>query len=263
MRTNGERSRPLEQALEGVKPDKLKGEVKKRWTRLARSIDALGRIDNQSGEVFVDEASLRTLLRDVVPRDFEDRCVEQLRNLPGSKLRNFEGADKGTRENMKRIQWQALAKQVGIFEEEPPATYKVGLNNANNLEDVRKVVNQWKSDMPDVLLDPEETKRQIEGIIAQTREAREGADASPSEAVTTRALPSVDAVYRCLIGRIGWWAAVALLAVIAAALVAINLATGGLLTVATAWVVFWVLSALGLAGSTLWWVGNCIRDPWS
>src|SRR5688572_28262907 len=110
MRTNGERSRPLEQALEGVKPDKLKGEVKKRCTRLARSIDALGRIDNQSGEVFVDEASLRTLLRDVVPRDFEDRCVEQLRNLPGSKLRNFEGADKGTRENMKRIQWQALAK---------------------------------------------------------------------------------------------------------------------------------------------------------
>src|SRR5438046_8560060 len=58
---------------------------KKKFERLYDLMDEIGRVDD-SDELYVDEVAFRKLLRQSVPRTFEDHCIETLASLPDNKL---------------------------------------------------------------------------------------------------------------------------------------------------------------------------------
>jgi hypothetical protein len=241
-RGQGRPGRPLEEALEGIPPDRL------RW---ARGLDDLGLIDTDSQEIYVSETKLRKLLRGgLFPPEFEDRCVRKLSELPGSKLVK-QRDDDNEGDKMRSIRWQELANRAGLFDEAPPdPEYKVPLNKTSNMAEVRRVVKQRFRDVPDGMFDHETLSPRIREVVE-----------APADA-PTEAEASFWPVWDCVVRHLGWWAAFGLFSILGAALVAISIVTAGTATVAAGWVVFWILSAFGLGAGTVAVVGNCILNPY-
>lgn len=79
-------------------------EAKQRFSKIADLIDDLGRLDERTQEVYVDEKSLRKLLRETSPGS-EEPVLAQLKRFPGSKL-----SDRG--DGMKKIPWETLAERM-------------------------------------------------------------------------------------------------------------------------------------------------------
>ena len=78
---------PLERAFGALPSGYLTSAARQRLAAFARRADALGRLDPRTQEVYVDEKALRSLLRQLFPRSFEEECVAVLRAAPDGALR--------------------------------------------------------------------------------------------------------------------------------------------------------------------------------
>ncbi len=215
----------FEQVLDGIHPKHLPPAAKQRFAHFARRLDALGKRDQESQQVFVDETALRTLLRAFYPPEFEERCIAEMRKFPDSRLISSTDVNRG---KLTPISWQALGKHVGLFTVEPDAGFKDRLNKVSNMEDIRQAVKHYFPNIPDKMCDPNTVTLRIQQMVEPP--------ALPEErTMTAAALSSASQVFDCVVRNLGWWAAFALLTIIGATLVAISVATGGTATVPAAW----------------------------
>jgi hypothetical protein len=166
-------------------------EVKQRLSKAAALMDDLGLRDDRSGEVYVDENSLRKLVKEASPGS-EDGVIEWLKRIPGSKL------TKGGH-GMQKIQWEVLAEKIRLPQtsgpEAAPGPYA-------SFEEIRRAVKQGRPDIPDDAFEPDTLQRASKAVLeapAHTRAAETGA-----------ALP--DAAWNCMVRKIGFWGALTLVA---------------------------------------------------
>jgi hypothetical protein len=217
-------------------------ELKEPLLDLARGVDELGRLDEASQQVFIDETGLRGLLRAHFPPEFEDPCVTVLRESPGSRL--VGAMDKSTIETMRPVYWQVVAANAeGFASTLEAALGSLDLTVSSTTEELRKAVQRR---MP--TLDPEQLTRRVNEIV------------TTQGAVTSReatAPADLASVWDCCLRHLGWWGLAAVVVVLGAWWVAAA-ATGGF-----AWGLFWWLVLAGLVGDTLVTVFNCILNPFS
>jgi hypothetical protein len=232
---------PLDEILEQSPFAAESPELKEPLLELARGLDGLGRLDESSQQVFIDETSLRGLLRAHFPSEFEDPCIGVLKQAPGSRLLDAMG--KSTIE-ARPVYWQVVAANAeGFAPTLEAALGSFGLTASSTTEELRKAIQQR---MPH--LDPEQLTRRVEELVTTQATATSREATAPADAAS---------VWDCCLRHLGWWGLAAFVVVLGAVIVAAS-ATGGF-----AWELFWWLVAIGVVGDTLVTVLNCIIDPFS
>jgi hypothetical protein len=217
-------------------------ELKESLLELARGLDGLGRLDDASRQVFIDETSLRGLLRTHFPPEFEDLYVRVLKEAPGSRL--LDAMTKSAIEATRPVYWQVVAANAeGFAPTLEAALGSLGLTASSTTEELRKAIQQR---MP--TLDPDLVTRRVQELVT--------AQIAPTSREAT-APDDLASVWDCCLRHLGWWGLAAVIVVLGAVLAAAA-ATGGF-----AWGLFWVLVAAGLALDTVTIVLNCIIDPFS
>jgi hypothetical protein len=225
--------------------ERIPAEARKDYPKLTRHvlkiaglIDDLGRLDEQSQEVRIDENSLRKLVREVAPGS-EDAIVEKLRGVPGS---NLVKSGKG----LKPISWEALTERMA------PRLPQVGMLSAeaarltaySSLADIRAAVQAQAPGFPaDAAFDMETLNSRCKAALAGAAESEPAPTALPGN------------VWDCMVRNLGFWGAVAAvaLAVLVVSIVAFILAVWGP-TIIFAYELFW-----GLFWIIFWeWLGPSI-----
>jgi hypothetical protein len=234
----------LDKAPPGYFGPKLKQhlpEVRRRIAKLAERIDDLGRLDEASGEVFVDESSLRKLLREASPRS-EDAVIERLRQFPDNKL------IRGNR--LKPIPWETLVERMErkAVSKEPEANLRV--SPYSSLEEVRLEVQRQSPEIPNAAFEGETLHHQFRTVLDAP-----GALSKEPE-VTGRAASPWD----CMVRKLGWFAAtmvVVLAAIVAVVILAVAIAAPAVAPLTAAWwPLFWP-TFWGLAPTGMFW-GNVV-----
>lgn len=253
----------LDSALQGtlkeLPSDVVTPEVKQRFIKFGEHMDRLGRLDEQSDEVYVEEASLRKLLKEFFPPEFEGRFITEFRTLAGNRLIAGETTARG---KLTPISWPTLASHLGKEIDRSSSTEKLedlGLNRWSPLEEVCKAIRQRFPKIPDSILKPEAIQRRLLEIVNPS------ASASANEET---ALPDFFQVAACCSRRVGWWAMFAVLTVLAVAVIAYGIAIALLGVVGlTLFPIFWeVFNSMlwgALAVETLGIIFWCLVDPYS
>ncbi len=255
--------RQLDQTIDRIPPGRLHPnvqedlpEVKRRLLKLADLIDDLGRLDEHSQEVSVDENSLRKLIREASPGS-EDTVVEQLRQLPGSNLTRRGGG-------LKKIPWETLTERMAPAA--PLAAAPAGASPGPYVpwEEIREAVQRQFPDLPDDEFEATTLNRRFQAILAVPGPAAEGeAEALPGN------------VWNCMVRHLGFWGACLVIAVAVAVLavfayVAVVLGPVGPLN-PTFWAVFWMLFwdlaipgiAIGVIYATVGIIIACVLNPFA
>src|SRR5687767_5819499 len=97
----------IDNAPPGHFPPKIKEklpETKRVLLRWAELVDDLGRLDERSQKVYIDETSVRKLVREAVP-GAEDDVIAVLAALPDSNLTRCGGG-------MKKIPWETVSERM-------------------------------------------------------------------------------------------------------------------------------------------------------
>jgi hypothetical protein len=220
----------LAETIDRIPPGHLHPKVQKdlskhkqRLFKLAELIDDLGRLDERSQEVFVDENSLRKLVREVSPGS-EDAVVEKIREIPGSKMR------KGST-GMKPIPWETLSERLSpTMPKAPPAGRQLG--PYSKFDEIRGVVKQQFPDIPDDAFEPDKLKNRFQGVLA-----------APGTTVGAQVEVPTD-VWDCMVRTFGFWGAVGLVAAAAiciAAFIIVSAAFAGeIAPLIPFWDMFWM-----------------------
>jgi hypothetical protein len=136
--------------LDAVPQERLSSEQKKRLVRLHHSLNELGRIDEATGETFVDEKSLRKLLKEHAPAGFEERCVTFLRTSPDGHLLV---ADWGSRKTVKAVDWQTAFGKTVASKSQSATLESLGLSPRSTRQEVKRALQQRMPDLSDDLFD--------------------------------------------------------------------------------------------------------------
>jgi hypothetical protein len=246
---------PLESRLAAAN---LTADAKARLSEITRDLDDLGRLDEASNKVYVDEQSLRRLLKKTFSPEFEQEAMAQLKRMPDSKLVDESGA--GHR-RLTPLPWDALVDRVKALSPRPDATYDaLGLTPSSTLDDINKAVKQRLPDAPDNLLEPERLRRHLRAIVKNpdalgvATVEQTGVDAATVEQAGV--LPDI---WGCFVKNLGFWGAVALGALIAAIIGALLIALG---PAGIVWAMFWTaLAGIGilyLDFLVIWIVFSCL-----
>ncbi len=192
-------------------------EVKRRLEHAATLMDDLGLLDERSQDVYVDENSLRKLLREASPGS-EDGVIERLRRIPGSRLtRDSQG--------LKKVPWETVAQRMVSGTVTPslaPGPYA-------SFDEIRQAIQQGRPDIPDSAFEPETLRQASEAVLG-----------APAPTQADAAFGISEAVWNCMVNHGGFWSALALVAdaffMIA---IAVVLATFDILFVLTFWSLLW------------------------
>jgi hypothetical protein len=171
----------IKRLLDNMPQERIPPEARKDYPKLTRRvlkiaglIDDLGRLDERSQEVRVDENSLRKLVREVAPGS-EDTIVEQLRRLPGSNL--IKGG-----KGMKPISWETLSERMAP---PLPQTAKLSAEAArltpySSVAEIRAAVQAESPNIPDAAFDVETVHSRFKAVLVGTAESEAGPKALPS-----------------------------------------------------------------------------------
>jgi hypothetical protein len=230
-------NRPFEDVLRGIPSTHLDPRARNRMLKLTRGLDNVGRLDERTGEVFVDERSLRRVLddRDLFPSGFGDAAITELKNSPDSKLLSDGGPGKKT------VGWYEMANHLDPIEPTTDTYESLGLNAASTKDDVRNAVKRRFPNIPEQAFDEQEGKRRLDRIVT----ARSNTEAS--DAAVVEAVPDVAAVWSCVRRRLGWWASFSIIWTIAA-----------MLATWPNWPLGLAIAGIGVGGSLLVIILNCI-----
>jgi hypothetical protein len=157
-------------------------EVKRRISKLADLIDDLGRLDETTGEVFVDENSLRKVLREASAGS-EDAVIERLRQFPDQKL--IRG-----RQGLKPIPGETLAERIDPYRGSREVDVNRRLSSYSSLEEFRQEVRRQSPHIPSETFDGETLYHQFKAIL-------------DAPGLTSRGPSHWD----CIVGKVGWFVA--------------------------------------------------------
>jgi hypothetical protein len=226
--------------------------VKQRISKLADLIDDLGRLDETTGEVFIDEKSLRKLLREASAGS-EDAVIARLRQFPDQKFSKKPG--------LKPIPWETLAERMDAGRGSREVEVNRGQSPYSSLEEVRQEVRRQSPDIPSEAFDGETLYHQFKAVLDAPALTSEGG---------TRAGPNA---WDCMVRKLGWFVAT-MVAVIASVVVlvvaAVAIAAPGVPALTAVWwnlfwATFWAWAPSGImagnAVSTLILVIACVVNP--
>jgi len=210
----------LEERLDKVPPQRLDGAKKNQLRQLCRDADRLARRDKRTGQLYIEEQTLRHFLRHhsegAVPEGFVDR----LKSLPHGEI--IRG---GVEASDARVGWEEFV--LDVTGETPTDSFEaLGLRPDATLEDIRKTVEKRIGALPDPLFDPAIST----DIIARgLRALAPHASVHDAQAL---GIPNTNDFWDCVINNVGFWAALA--GIIAVGALIASLATGGTFAVALA-----------------------------
>jgi len=200
--------------------------ARKRLRKLSRHLDAL--TAEVSGEVIVDRASLRQLIKDdeIFPPELHDRIEREAEGHLGKKLK-----DKG---KGRSLSWREMAAGDNPIEPVAPAQLRaLGLDASTSVADARRVLSEHFPDLPDAILD---------------------ADGPALRDIATRGLEHNRTVWDCVVAKLGFWAALGIFAAAGAFLI-VGTATGP-------WgipLAIWLIGVIGGGSAVI--VANCVLNP--
>ena len=229
--SQGKRPQNIDVIADEVPERVLGAAAKRRLRKLARALDEVGRLDEESGEVLLYEPALKRFLedRELLPEAVGRNAVAALRNPDAEKALTKE--DKG-----KRLSWGELVERAGGPKPDRDLGFRaLGLRESSSEEEMREAVKRNYPDLPQEAFEGDELRRRIEAVLREDAQPRKGA----VTAVPRDAALWWDCVTRSLGGFWIWILAGALVAFLAALP---NVWLGVIL--AGAWLGFW---ALGIA----------------
>lgn len=238
-------SKPLTSILLGVPDDYISPEGRVRLGNLLQAMDELGRLDQETQEVSIDEASLHRLASEFITPQFATNYITHLKMLADSRLTS----DMDPAKKLTPISWLTLAGRTKVFAPlaDPLAALDgLGISQFSPGEEIRKAVQTRFPDIPNVMFDPQALKREVDSIIQSQVEG------TPEAA--TRPLASWGSILECCEARLPWWEITAAIVLIGAALIALAL-SGGIWSLF--WPVFISMASAGVSLSILVVVGNC------
>jgi hypothetical protein len=221
--------------------------VKQRISKLGDLIDDLGRLDETTGEVFIDEKSLRKLLREASAGS-EDAVIERLRQFPDQKFSKKSG--------LKPIPWETLAERMDPYRSSQEVDVNRGLASYSSLEEFRQEVRRQSPNIPSETFDGETLYHQFKALLDAPGQTSRGPNA-----------------WDCIVRKLGWFVATMVAVIISVvavviACVAIAFPAVPALTVEwwpLFWATFWTLAPTatfwGNMVATLILVIACVVNP--
>jgi hypothetical protein len=250
------RERPLEKALDGIPGHLAREKVMKPLRRLCQAMDEVGRLDEE-GNVFVEEDALRRSLKRFLPHSAADGFVSSLKELPDHRLVRERDQEK----RLRPIVWLALAERVEGFEARSSWTFReLRLTASSQDEDVVEAGRRAFPEIPATFFNPKTLTPRLEELVRE-EESRHAEGLELAE-LETESLPG--GIFDCLVRHLGWWAALTLVLVAAAAIIALSLAMGptGAILIAKFWYLFSILAGVFVGSWTVVVVGTCVLNPW-
>lgn len=232
----------LQSVFDGFPRELLAAATLDRMGRMCADLDAMGRLDPDTGEPMLDEHTLRTLLRSVVDPPLVELVVAVLVGLPGSALRRAQPDPRPPGE----VGWYQLATQVGIYDSTPATTFaQLQVPRRQSTRDIVDAVNMEFPSMEPELLDP--------ALL-------------PPRLVSLAQPESRDALYatlREIARQLGWWAVVVTVLMLPLAIIASTPAEGerNVEEHLNAWPLGMFIFAAAVGGWTLTVVGSCLLSP--
>jgi hypothetical protein len=221
------RGRPLEDVVE-LLPDELDDpRVRNRLRKLARDLDELV-AEDANGEVLVDRNVLRRIVKDMdgLPEEFKDRIVRESEAHLGKRVKE--------RGKGRPLGWRGLAQhQDAIRPEGIENLQRIGIQKSTPIAEARKILSEHYPEFPAFWLD---------------------ADAETMRETVQRAVTHNRTWWDCVVSKVGYWAALGIIAVVGAAII-ITTATAG-------WgspLAIWLISVLGLGTAVI--ALNCALNP--
>jgi hypothetical protein len=207
-----------------------------RLQRYWLDLDALGRIDEQTGEPLIDEITLTSMLREFVSPAIAGHLVEDLKKIQGCAFRVGLERD---RLPAREVSWFELARSIVIFDAEPEARFdQLGLaNNASTTQVIKSVQKRFPS-LEEEMLDPRLLAPQL---IARLQDREQ---AQRLLAVIAR--------------QLGWWSALITVLMLPPAVAALDDTEG---QAEIAWPLAMNVLAAAVGGWTLTVVGSCVLAP--
>lgn len=207
-------------------PPNLPDREKKNLLELADLMDDLGRSSAtaRGNDFYVDEKSLRKLLKKTVPREFEERCIATLAALPDSKLLRQTPGQEAPKGELRKVGWKELAAHVA--QQVPAARVQdAGLDASPTQEELLRAVKVHIPDLPDDFFEPAVFRAHLDKISRET--ATEGAIGAER----------FYDPWGCLVNHLGFWGAVAAVVFVFVVIMALNASLGAV--GAAFWTLFW------------------------
>ena len=233
------------QAFEGIllpalPTQYLTPEGKKKFADIAQKLDQLGKVNPQTQEIFIDEQTLRNLLKTHLPAGVEDHCMLALKAASANSFIAANTVGGASQQHLNPLSWQQLSQEIKK-KMKTPSVDDSQLGSSPTAEKLIQTFKQYVPNVPDSLFDPKTFREHLLTAIGST--------ASPASAETGAISESgISSIWNCLVSNLGFWVAlgvVALVIVISSAIGVALVASGGTLGVAF-WAAFW--PALAIAG---------------
>jgi len=241
----------LDKALDRLPPEARNDlpRIKVQLLKWGELMDDLARRDEQSGEIFVDEGSLHKLLGEHYPQDSVQRTIAALQGLPGSKVKKATGRTSA-------IPWETAAAQLGGDAGGGQSSSVLsGLNATSSPQEIQAAMHRQVQGLPDTLFHAETFTQKLKDALNTST-----AGGPQTAAVTGSA-------WDCMVRHFGFWGALALVAVIAAAATAFivaSIVSAGVFD-EVFWIFFWPLffqvGVGGAALATIVTIVTCLFNP--
>jgi hypothetical protein len=245
----------IEKLLDNAPPGHIhprdRAKIKTQAVKVAKLIDDLGRQDERSGKVSIDEQSLRKLVREVAPGS-EGAVVQHLKSLPESNITNRGG--------LKRVPWETVAEDFKSHRPDlPEESEQAGprLTPYSSQLEIRTAVQSQAPNIPAEAFDPDRWDRRARGVFSSLGVAED------AEAVSSN-------IWDCMVRKLGWFAATMALVLVALIIMCYSAAvaaTGGAAAVfwPSFWTLFWsfAVPAFGATNlvATVVLIVACIANP--
>lgn len=207
-----------------------------RLQRYWLDLDALGRIDEQTGEPLVDEITLISMLREFVAPSIADNLVGQLKKIQGCAFRATLERD---RLPAREVSWFELARSIVIFDAEPDARFaelELGKNASTN--QVMDSIQRRFPSLEQEMLDPRQLAPQLMRRLQDPEQA--------------------ERLLQIVARQLGWWSALIAVLMLPPATVSVEVANG---QAEIAWPLAMNVLAAAAGGWTLTVVGSCVLAP--
>jgi hypothetical protein len=239
-------SRPFKDILLATLPGKyVTPEGKQQFSDIAQRLDTLGKVHQQTKQIFIDEQQFRSLIRTHLPAGVEEQCMRTLKAASGNTFVNMASLDQQTQQNLSPLSWQQLAKETRQLMTQPPIDDSQ-LGSSPTAEKIIQTIKQYAPKAPDSLFEPKAFRDHLLPAA--------GASATIAENELINE-DIVSNIWNCMVSNLGFWGALAatvLVIVVASAIGTALVASGGTLGVLF-WAAFWpALAVAGAAGASFY-----------
>jgi hypothetical protein len=230
-------------------PPQLQSQLQSQLRELTKHYDRMARIEEGTGEVFIDEKDFRHMLasfKKELPPGFADGYIAQLKSLPDNRLIDSRSHKK----KLKEVPWASVAGRVGtltaptrLMVPEETEAHIERLRTASTVEQLESGLHALFPSFPDALKQP----AGLQARVQQALDSLMGAPSVPApQGGTVSDLRSIGDIWRCFVSKAGFWATFAAIGALMAIGIALGI-IGPVIDVVIAGVVVAVVSGYGAA----------------